>query len=206
MNPVLDWSIAQRTKPGEKESGDRYLVRTESQTTMVAVIDGVGHGSAAAAAARVALSTVAANIGGPLVDVMHECHAALQQTRGAVISLATFSAREDRMAWLSVGNVESVLIRLSDHGLVHQEMLPLYRGVVGNRIPNLAVSVLPIRRGDILILATDGIRTGFADDSLRVLPSTQEVAARIAADYWRGDDDALVLVARYDQDGHKSAK
>jgi phosphoserine phosphatase RsbX len=204
MSSVLDWSVAQRTRPGEQESGDRYLVQVESRTTLVAVIDGVGHGPEAAAAAEAALRAVSANFGGSLVETMHECHAALQKTRGAVVSLASFNGRENRMDWLSVGNVESVLIRLSEHGLVHQEMLPLYRGVVGNRIPSLAASVLPMRRGDILILATDGIRTGFADDSLKVFPSTRKVADRIAEDFWRGNDDALVLVARYDQDGHKS--
>jgi hypothetical protein len=56
--------------------------------------------------------------------------------------------------------------------------------------------VLSVAYGDTLIFATDGIRSGFADN-LNINASTQEIARNIIESHWRKLDDALVLVARY---------
>jgi hypothetical protein len=56
--------------------------------------------------------------------------------------------------------------------------------------------MLPIRRGDTLVLATDGIRASFAEElSLRDPP--QQIADHILARFGKDTDDALVLVARF---------
>jgi serine/threonine protein phosphatase PrpC len=60
----------------------------------------------------------------------------------------------------------------------------------------LATSTLAIRRGDVLVLATDGIETAFAD-SLKVTGSPQDIAQRILDHHGKITDDALVLVVRY---------
>ena len=100
------------------------------------------------------------------------------------------------MAWLGVGNVEGLLRRASLRGRPAAETLVLRRGVVGGHLPSLEAWVLTVHPGDTLILATDGIRQGFAEDLLRAVPS-QRAADRILARHARGTDDALVLVARY---------
>jgi hypothetical protein len=51
-------------------------------------------------------------------------------------------------------------------------------------------------RGDTLILVTDGIRSNFAD-VVNVRDPPQLIADRILAEYSKGLDDALVVVARY---------
>jgi phosphoserine phosphatase RsbX len=48
----------------------------------------------------------------------------------------------------------------------------------------------------MVVLATDGIGTDFADRLTAGEPS-QELADRILAQYGKESDDALVLVARY---------
>jgi len=50
--------------------------------------------------------------------------------------------------------------------------------------------------GDTLVLATDGIQSGFADE-LAVDASPQQLADQILARSGKSTDDALVLVARY---------
>jgi serine/threonine protein phosphatase PrpC len=51
-------------------------------------------------------------------------------------------------------------------------------------------------RGDVLVLATDGLRGDFAT-GVSVQGSAQTIADRILAASSRGHDDALVLVARF---------
>src|SRR5216684_479705 len=87
--------------------------------------------------------------------------------------------------------------RGDDPGAVpRQEYLSLRGGVVGDQLPRLDASVIPVTRGDTLILASDGVRGDFVG-SLRLGESPQRVADRILAEFAPGTDDALVLVARY---------
>jgi negative regulator of sigma-B (phosphoserine phosphatase) len=59
---------------------------------------------------------------------------------------------------------------------------------------SLCTSVLPIRQGDTLVLATDGIRDGFTE-GLFLRDPPQQIADHILARFGRDTDDALVLVA-----------
>jgi len=68
--------------------------------------------------------------------------------------------------------------------------------VPGHDLPKLVPKTIPLRRGDLLIFATDGVARCFADD-LDVTGSTAEIAERIMSRHWKADDDALSLVARY---------
>jgi hypothetical protein len=72
----------------------------------------------------------------------------------------------------------------------------LRSGLVGLQLPALQPTVMALARGDLLILATDGIRAGYeAGLNLGELP--QRIADRILKQYFKGTDDGLVLVARY---------
>lgn len=113
------------------------------------------------------------------------------------MSLASFNGRQDTMTWLGIGNVESVLLRGRRDGARDQESLLLRGGVVGSRLPSLMTSVLPVERDDVLIMATDGVRSDFAHDNSHLGGSPQELAERILRRYQKKSDDALVLVARY---------
>jgi hypothetical protein len=64
------------------------------------------------------------------------------------------------------------------------------------QLPPLAAEVVSIRRGDTLILATDGIRSGFLDGTLPFL-SPQALADHVLTRWGTPTDDALVLVVRY---------
>jgi phosphoserine phosphatase RsbX len=88
-----------------------------------------------------------------------------------------------------------VLLHRDAYGTVNQEVLPLRGGVVGDQLPPLVASIVPVSKGDTLIFATDGIRLGFAD-GLKA-DSAQATADAVLAHFARGTDDALVLVARY---------
>jgi hypothetical protein len=74
--------------------------------------------------------------------------------------------------------------------------LLLRGGVVGVQLPPLSAGVIPVARGDTLILASDGIHREF-DRAAALTNSPQKFADRILADHRRATDDALVLVSRY---------
>jgi negative regulator of sigma-B (phosphoserine phosphatase) len=67
---------------------------------------------------------------------------------------------------------------------------------MGYRLPSLYPAAIPVAPGDMLIFATDGLRSGFVDD-VPLEDAPQQIAEHILERYGRDTDDALVLVARY---------
>lgn len=182
--------------PGQTESGDHCLVTPTTHGSLVAVIDGLGHGHEASLAAERAISTIRQHAGEDIVDLAQRCHIALNNTRGAVMNLASFDAHNGTVSWLGVGNVEGrLLLRLASSGYQQQHLL-LRPGVLGQRLPKLQIFVNRVERGDVLIFATDGISPDFADH-LPIDAPAEDMAAGIITNHCKQTDDALVLVARY---------
>ncbi len=194
---LLEWDVAARMRSGENVSGDLHLVCPSPRGILVAVVDGIGHGPEAASASRKAVSILEANAGRHLEALFGICHAALQDTRGVVMSLADFEIPGNRMAWLGVGNVEGRLLHAGKGSERSMDQTLLLRGgVVGHMLPTmLDVSVLPVAPGDVLILTTDGIHHRFIEDLQTARPAAR-IASDILARYSKGTDDALVLVAK----------
>lgn len=181
---------------GQVTSGDRHLVTPFPGGVLVAVVDGLGHGPEAAEAAAQAVRTLESHPEQPVISLVKRCHEALRGTRGAVMSLASYSARDSTMIWLGVGNVQGVVLRRPHKMPEGRESLLLRGGVLGTQLPPLTAAVVPVRWGDILILATDGIRSEFARNVI-VTDPVKTIADRILTEHTKGTDDALVLVSRY---------
>lgn len=194
--PIMELGIAMQGLAKEAETGDRYFVKPSSNGMLVAVMDGLGHGSEAAAATRIAAAILAEYVDEPLITLVERCHQALKGTRGMAISLASFTPSTGTMAWLGVGNVEGALLYPGPGpGLVCKSLL-LYAGIVGCNLPRLYAKTVPVKRGDILVVVTDGIRNMFSKE-ITWDGNPQQIADRILDRHCKGNDDALVLVARY---------
>src|ERR1051325_12038793 len=55
---LIDWGVAASALPGQAQSGDSHLVKAVATGVLVAVVDGLGHGTEAATAARTAVNTL----------------------------------------------------------------------------------------------------------------------------------------------------
>jgi alkanesulfonate monooxygenase SsuD/methylene tetrahydromethanopterin reductase-like flavin-dependent oxidoreductase (luciferase family) len=193
---LVEWASASRPLGPGEETGDACLVRTLPGGALVAVVDGLGHGVEAAAAARRALALLTDAEAQYPVAVVKRCHDGLRRSRGVVMSLAWFDGGADAMTWAGVGNVQGMLQRVRVGAGPSQESLMLRGGVVGREIPPLYVATLPVAAGDTLVFATDGIRPRFVCEPVTG-GTPQQVAERILAEYRTGADDALVVVVRY---------
>lgn len=190
---VLDVGVACRPAAGETESGDRHVVVPTKSGALVAVVDGLGHGEAAAVAARVAIDTVVTHAAESPARLLERCHLALRRTRGAVASLVSVDGRAGMLTWLGVGNVEGVLWRHADQA-VRRERLVLQAGTLGVRLPGLRAAHTAVHEGDLLVLATDGLRSHFAHTQPGA-GTPQAIAERLLELHGGTRDDALVLVA-----------
>lgn len=193
---MIEWAVGALPLPGQTASGDRHVVKPFSHGVLVAAIDGLGHGGEAAFAAQIAVTTLETFSHESLIPLLKRCHEMLRATRGVVMSLAAFNPRDETMTWLGVGNVEGILVRADPDANPRREALLLRGGVVGGQLPDLRGSIFTVAPGDTLMLATDGIRPEFADTA-NTIGEPQQIADHILAEYGKGTDDALVVVARY---------
>ncbi len=163
---------------------------------LFAVLDGLGHGTAAADAADRATRVLAENRAEPLDVLMVLCHRAMAGTRGAAVSLAQFGTA-DSVHWLGVGNVESQVLTAGPIGLDIRATVLLTGGIVGYRLPqNLQPQTISVRPGDLLLMSTDGIVIE-SPSTIDLSKSTAEITADILAKHAKDTDDALVLAARH---------
>ena len=190
----VTWAAAGRAIPGERESGDRFVVRDHGDGVLLGVVDGLGHGPEAAAAAVQAVEAIEEGPSDPLEDIFRRCHKRLQGTRGAVISLVRLGVSTREISWGGVGDVDVVIVRRASQGTKH-ERIHLVGGVVGYHLPRLAIGLRQLESGDTVALATDGLRPGFASDIRSMLPP-ETIALLTLERHARDSDDALVLVAR----------
>lgn len=195
-NALIEWGVATETFRGQAECGDCYVIQPSKEGVLVAAVDGVGHGRAAARAATIAAETLGRFADEALLSLLQRCHRILRGTRGVVFSLASLSSVDNRMTWLGVGNVEGMLLRADPRVIPTQESLVLRGGVVGVKLALPYATTIPIMPGDTLLFATDGISPEFLQD-LNLRDPPQPVADRVLSRYWLGRDDALVLVVRY---------
>ncbi len=190
--------MAARPRPGEHVCGDQSIaVDIDGQAALFGVLDGLGHGPEAAKAARAAVETLK-NARGERVEVLVQlCHRMLSGTRGAAMTLARVDFEAGQLYWTGVGNVTANLVAKGATGLQFRSSARLAAGIVGFRIPEISpAQVVPIRTGDLIVIASDGIAEDHLDH-IDFAGSATAIAEHILAKHAKETDDALVLAARH---------
>lgn len=195
MHEPVEIGIAQWTLSGEVETGDRCLVKLSGNCAMIAVVDGLGHGVDAARAATAAIEVIDSFAHEPVDSLLLRCHRRLRDTRGAAITLLMIDYMAGTLEWVGVGNVIAVLLRPETGVTLNCKELLVRSGTVGIVLPSSAPSSIAIAQGDMVAVATDGVRPGFMSAITRPAPC-QGLAERLLAKYRTRNDDALVVVAR----------
>lgn len=190
----LEWAVALRELPEETRAGDRHGMIAFPGGILAAAVDGLGHGPDAADAAERAVGILEKHAGEPVTNLVLRCHTALERTRGAVLALASFNAIAYTFTWVAVGSVHGVLLRGAPHDRSRSYLVPS-PGVVGSRLSTLRPTVVPVERGDVVCLATDGVETAFAE-SVTPTGTPRRIAESVLAEHARRTDEALILVAR----------
>lgn len=192
---ILDVGVAEFTLPGEPCSGDRYHLHQSSSHALIGMIDGLGHGAEAAAAAEAACGQLAAADNQSVGQLLARCHEHLRGTRGAAMTLMNLDMQARRLEWVGVGNIMALLLHPQSSGKMASTELYVRGGVVGVSIPATVASGVNIAPGDLVVAATDGVDLGFVED-IGKPEAPQQLAERLLERHRHGNDDALVLVAR----------
>ena len=185
-------AAASRPFPGEAENGDAWIAHWQGERCRVAVIDGLGHGPAAASAARLAVATLEAFPELAPVEALSACQRALAGSRGAVGAIVQIDPTARRLIHAGIGNIEGHL-----GSATRTARLISDRGIVGGAARQIRAYQTDLEDDWLLLLHTDGVSARFSlrEQALRYSADPQSMADGILAEWGRLSDDATVVVA-----------
>jgi len=179
--------------PGEDVCGDAWGVVTDRGRAMIGVMDGLGHGMYAAAAATAGIAAIASRTDGTSAEILTAIHAALRHTRGAAGTVVSIEPRGEVITVAGVGNVAAAVVA---DGHVRQAVS--LGGILGHDVRTFRQYQYPWPAGALLVMHSDGLVSHWSLDSYPGLRLRHPalVAAVLYRDYQRGRDDVTVVVGK----------
>jgi anti-sigma regulatory factor (Ser/Thr protein kinase) len=186
----------------EEVCGDAWAVDDGPGRSLVLLADGLGHGLAAADAAREAVATFRSHVHCNLAEIVHVAHDSLRKTRGAALAVALLDHEHREVRFCGVGNIAGVILMPDE---AHSASMVSHNGTVGHVIRKVQEFVYPWDPGAILIMHSDGLATHWALDRYSGLSARHPsvIAGILYRDFRRKHDDVTVLVAKEREPGRE---
>ena len=188
---TLRYGAVCTARESEIECGDAWrLAHDGAQRSALIVIDGLGHGSSAAAAAHLAADSFAGNPFDPPQTQLERAHQALTGSRGAAVACAAWTNRH-AFAYAGIGNIAGQLAAPDgSRGLVS------HNGTLGYQVRRVQQFEYPVNGDSLLIMHSDGLSARWDLNEQAGLRQHHPavIAATLYRDHMRGKDDATVVV------------
>ena len=180
--------------PNELECGDGWAVWSAGQLTSIFLCDGLGHGTEAAHATRVAIDAFRKHAERGASAVVQFVFDALKSTRGAAVALAALDHREARLTFCGLGNIAGAIVSEGES----PRHLVSHNGIAGHTMRRLQEFTYPLPPGSLVVLHSDGVGTSWSLNKYTGLSVRRPdvIAGVLYRDFRRGKDDATVVVAR----------
>jgi anti-sigma regulatory factor (Ser/Thr protein kinase) len=178
---------------GEEVAGDAWADEPRADGVAILVVDGLGHGPAAAAAAAAAVEAFRHARWQPPARRLEAIHAAMRGTRGGAVAVADVDRTARRVLFAGVGNVGAAVVDGDT-----PRWLMSHNGTLGHAVRRIDEVSAPWPARGLLLMYTDGLAT---PREIAAYPGLMErhpslVAGVLWRDLARGRDDATVVVAR----------
>jgi anti-sigma regulatory factor (Ser/Thr protein kinase) len=191
--PAMESGVVCLPFPGEEVSGDAWGIEETRDKYTCMVVDGLGHGRDAAAAAQAALAIVEEHRDRAPAEIIERAHAALRSTRGAACAVAEINSAQRLVRFCGIGNIVATIVMQE----ATRHMVSL-NGIVGQQARKIAEFTYPWHDDAVLIMHSDGLATRW---DLRSYPGLSQrhpslIAGVLCRDFSRGRDDMVVLAVR----------
>lgn len=179
--------------PGEQVCGDAWGVVIDRGRAVIGVVDGLGHGMFAAAAAAAAMTALASRADGSSLETLTAIHEAVRHTRGAAGTVVSIEPRGTVITVAGVGNVSAAVIA---DGHIRQAVS--LGGILGHEVRQFRQYQYPWPAGALLVMHSDGLVSHWSLDAYPGLRQRHPalVAAVLYRDFQRGRDDVTVVVGK----------
>lgn len=185
----MRFGIASRPVLGFEVNGDAYVTKEWNGQTLLAVLDGLGHGEEASSASEEAKKYIAENFANDVDQIVSGLHSHLHGTRGVVAGLIRIDRLRHRLAFCGVGNIDA---RIIGEPPMHPTSLD---GIIGLNVRKVKKFEYSYDSLKAVVLHSDGISSKFnTPDYSMVCKQPQAVAEQILAECGKHHDDATILI------------
>jgi negative regulator of sigma-B (phosphoserine phosphatase) len=188
----MRWASWVRPMPGQRVCGDAALIKSNDEYALLAMVDGLGHGTEAHRAAVAAHDYFSRRAGRDIIATLRGLHRALAKTPGAAVGLCRLDLADSQLEYAGIGNTSLCKVGRRETRMVSRD------GVLGHNAGCPPVQRASIEPGDLILLHTDGVSTSVARANLlkgrALAPKT--LAHRIVQHFGKPSDDAGCIVVR----------
>jgi anti-sigma regulatory factor (Ser/Thr protein kinase) len=190
---VLATGVISQQKSGESVCGDGWTVVQGRGRIVVFVVDGLGHGPDAAAAARAGIESAEKNAHRAAPDIIDAVHNAMRPTRGGAGAVALLQPESELCVFCGIGNISA-----SIRGGGTTRSMVSHNGTLGHQVRKIQEFQYPFPKGSLLVMHSDGVATHWDLGSYPGIETRHPafVAAALFRDHSRGRDDLTVLAMR----------
>lgn len=193
--PILPFgarvAVRLHPRPGADACGDAAAAWRSGRRRVLCIAGGLGSGPEAARASTLAVRYVGAHLDADVPALLGGCDAALRDSPGAAVGIAIVEA--DRLTYGGVGSTRGLRAGVSSCRFSSDA------GTVGAGFRRLLVEAVPIERGDLVVLFTDGLseRLCVPEPATLGLVDPDRLAGELLGTWATGQDDAAVLVYQH---------
>ena len=179
--------------PGEEVCGDAWGVVVDRGRALIGVMDGLGHGVLASAAATAGIDALRKRAAGSSVETLTAIHEAVRHTRGAAGTVVSIEPRGTVVTVAGVGNVAAAIV-----GNGHVRHAVSLGGILGHEVRQFRQYQYPWPDDALLVMHSDGLTSHWSLDQYSGLRQRHPalVAAVLYRDFQRGRDDVTVVVGK----------
>lgn len=179
---------------GEHDCGDAFALAADTGVASVLVVDGLGHGPQAAAAADRAVGVFRRDGAIAPDRVVADMHEALRPTRGAAAAIARVDIAAGLITYCGIGNIIGAVV---ERGATRR--MVSYDGTVGHVASRIRALQYPFAVPPLVLLHSDGLRGRW---DLGDYPGLSEshpaiVAGVLYRDFRRDRDDASIVALKW---------
>ncbi|MCK5166587.1 MAG: SpoIIE family protein phosphatase [Rhodospirillaceae bacterium] len=181
-----------RALGGDSFCGDSGHHWVTDNTTILCLVDGVGHGEGAQHAANKSLMHVADNLDKPMEEIIRGCDSFIRDTRGVAMGVAAIRHHTKIIEFAGVGNI---------HGIFSGDRasrLFANPGIVGTGFKKVNICTTNFTDNAMVALFTDGV-TNDVYKIMEQLSDKQDldfVASTVERECGKDEDDVGMLLYR----------
>lgn len=186
--------VLARPHPQENVNGDVPLIMRQGTKLRLAVVDGLGHGQGAHAAARCAVDSLRRDMALDVADAVRNAHDQMAGTRGASLGIADIDLQTRMVRGTTVGNVRVALFfapRSTWSPCGTDAVLGYGRGGVGRL--DVRVEQHPLPPDGVVCLFSDGLQSQLRPPLARA--ELDDLAIQLFHTFVVPRDDATLIVA-----------
>jgi len=192
----IEWAVARKEKSQGPHKALLPVVKSTPSGTLAVLIEANGLGDEGMELAKYAATVWEDYTYQALTELFNRCEHLCRGTSGVAVSAVLINSRSHSISWCGAGNVQGVLFHRNAAAEPRYHRLITDNALLGSGSCILREMRVPVKPGDLVIFASDGVSPKFVD-ALPIDGKPRLVADELLANHCKEDTDCALVLVRY---------